>query len=360
MRLAMLMCCAFLSLFSLWMSQGEDEPTVQSPAATIDARTRATPDPAGGCKENLLGRLLRPTAYTLRSPKKAKGAAPVPHFEQVRSHSGAVALSLLQDALTSLFRAFAGGKVLAHEGNSTQPRKIVVYAVDGTLLNLLRWGHIVNDNDLDIGFHVEGLSLGPASTMEHYYTLLRALADEGLILPLTSREEQRLHASRGAVKRGRCKHRGQLMQCILTKTGVMVDFFGPETMYAAARTGLEPAKDVLPLVHCRAFQAEFPCPYNYERVLKRFTLDMSRGGAMASSSSGEVNGRVWYEFDGCALFPRRSDEHSAAHLESILASQQALHVCGYPSLGFELRNAACVALASAVNVTLGQAAAEDD
>ena len=319
------------------MSQQEDA-TASSEALhhVSDAKQRpqpasATTRAAASCDELLLGRVLAPDT----------GLA-VPYFHQVLTYVGPVEPHRLEMSLQSLFRVFAARKV-GRDG-----RRVVLYAVDGTLLNLLRWGLIVNDNDLDIGFHVEGVPLN--DTMEHYYTLLRVLAVEGLIAPVTERDERRLHSSSGSVKKGKCKHRGQLMQCVLLGSGVMIDFFGPETMYSETRTQLTP-QDVEPIVHCRAFGAEFPCPYHFERVLKRFTLDMRAPGAVGEGGGGGGGG-TWYEFEGCALFPRRDDEHSENHLRSILRSLLALDVCGYPTLGFELSNPTCAAVARTANVTL--------
>jgi hypothetical protein len=383
LRVVLLLCSALLSVFCIWMSQADldDAGTRRADgtsAADVDktmTRPQLSAGPAAGsCREQDLGRPLPPSAYVLRgSPggtaEGVRRSSAVPVFEQVRTFPGAVDISKLEEALVAVYSFSLSVGPSAKKKKAAGSPEIVLYAVDGTLLNLLRWGMILNDNDLDVGFHVAGLPVTAAATMDHYYALLRALAAEGLILPLSPRDEAKLHSATGHVKPGRCRHRGQLMQCVLVATGVTVDFFGPETMYSPSRTGLTPADHVLPLVQCRSFQGEFPCPYNYQLVLKRFTLDMKGPGSaleeganpdepLAVAGYGATTGRgaskdVWYEFDGCALFPRRAAEHTAGHLESILASQQLLDVCGYPNMGFELEgNRDCLEIARKANVTL--------
>lgn len=88
------------------------------------------------------------------------------------------------------------------------------------------------------------------------------------------------------------------------------------------------------------------------KVLKQFTLNYAVGGPSAGSSVGH-NPSTWFEFSGCALFPKRSDERSAAHCLSILASQELLEACGYPNLlETELDEKSCVAIADAAGVKL--------
>lgn len=271
-RRAFLVCCGSLAIFSLWMSvqhQTDEETIAIADRANITqdvkynninkkSSSSSGGSAAGTCNEVKLGR-QQPANMQPRTRRRNSGStAPpdpsnsssevevLPLFNQILTYVGPVELRLLDSALSSLFKHFV----------PSTKSGIVLYAVDGTLLNLLRWGFVLNDNDLDIGFHVVGVPLN--NTMEHYYTLLRALAMHELISPVSQRELDKLHSSTGKVKRGKCKHRGQLMQCVLLVTGVMVDFFGPETIFSKL-SGLR-VDDVEPPSHCRSFSSEFPCP----------------------------------------------------------------------------------------------------
>ena len=243
------------------------------------------------------------------------------HFEQVRTYVGPVPPATLHEALLHLLR-------LPHGEND----EVVLFALDGTLLNLLRWGCIVNDNDLDVGFFFRRVALTTVS--EHYFLLHQRLAEAGFVDPISERRRRRLWAPQGTVKIGRCKYRGQIMQC-RHRNGVIVDFFGPNALFSSL-TELTP-RDVVPLRNCRAFNGTFPCPAHYLRVLKNFTLDFS-----AKSSAGAPV--RWREFDGCAMYSRNAAEHTPTHLRSIYDSAAALRACGFPNLMTDYDTAECTAI----------------
>ena len=252
------------------------------------------------------------------------------------------------------------------------PRRLVLFAVDGTLLNMLRWGRVQNDNDVDVGFYFLPTSAGadnaasgattaaaaageevggagviagadaddsryrppPFHTMDQYYTMLDALAAAGIIHSPSRRDRRRLHSSTEAVPAGKCRHRGQLMQCRHKSTGVYIDLFGPDTLFSKL-SRLSLYGQILPLRQCRSFGAEFPCPNRPAEVLTSLALDLSGGSKGQGQGDGAVadaGAKASNEFEGCSLFPRNASEQSAGHLRQILASGRLLRACGYPTL----------------------------
>jgi len=236
------------------------------------------------------------------------GHPPNISFHQITTYVGPVSPSLLHDALSALMRLAIA-----------EQHTIVLTAVDGTLLNLLRWGCIVNDNDIDIAFFLTNVP--HTAVMVHYTWLRDALARHGLIDAVTDRDKARFHHSTRTVKRGRCIHRGQLMQCVL-RSGVMLDAFGPETLFSSW-SGIQ-MTDVRPVVMCWSHMGTFPCPRRSLFVLQHMTLN----GALNTHDGP----RPLVEFSGCVLFTKRADESSAEHRNSIVESVRNLHRCGYPSM----------------------------
>ena len=236
------------------------------------------------------------------------------------------------------------------------------FALDGTLMNMLRWGRIVNDNDVDIGFvilpagddrpspsSVSKSSSSPASPSlvssrsssstlsmgDQYVVAQRVLAEAGLVDPVTERAERTLYHANRVAKQGRCKLRPQFMQCKERHHGVIVDLFGPETVFRTSLTGLSlgpasggittpPGVQVFPLRMCKCDGGEFPCPSDAVAVLKSFTL------AYYDATGAAPRGHR--EFAGCALLPRNTSEQSPAHVADILRAAHSLERCRYPSL----------------------------
>lgn len=253
------------------------------------------------------------------------------HFQQVQSYVGAVNLSDIAHQMKLLVSADPTIP------NTDGRLRIVFFALDGTLLNLLRWGQIVNDNDIDLGFYImqtsplekeEMYALNASRPLEHYHFLQEWLFHVGLMgRAIDDRDVRKLHNSRKVLKPQTCKHRGQMMQCRLDASKVIIDWFGGETIEVAHLTDIAPYRDIFPLQKCKAFSGSFPCPAQPIRVLKQFTLNVG------TTASGPVPHR---EFTGCALFPRKASEQTRSHVESILEHGQWLQRCNYPNLLVEL------------------------
>lgn len=289
-----------------------EEDSRASPAAALLTARPATQAPPGANADSRTAQV-----------SSCSDAAPVPseRFAQVLTYVGSVPITALQIVLSKLQSADC---VIP----STSLR-VVLFAIDGTLLNLLRWGRIVNDNDIDLGFYIvdeKTNAIVPTPRNAHrwqYVMLQRWLFERGLMgREMTARDESKLHHSTKALKPRSCKHRGaQMMQCRLDESNVVVDFFGPETLFSSL-TKLSREEHVEPLVQCKAFAFTFPCPNKFETVLRQFTLNL-----------GTVERpETWYEFAGCALLPRRSSERTPQHVQSIIRSGLYLRQCGFPNL----------------------------
>jgi hypothetical protein len=249
---------------------------------------------------------------------------PVPHFQQVLTFVGPV---LIADIAGQLNRLCSVSPVIP---NTNGQLRVVFFALDGTLLNLMRWGRIVNDNDIDMGFYIveadgHRMPVNHTNPLEHYHILQTWLFSSGLMgRPITDRDVRKLHDSKKVLKPHVCKHRGQMMQCRMDSTPVLLDWFGVESLEAPL-TGLSD-RDVIPTVPCKCFGRTFPCPAQPMRTLKHFTLNVG-------SWSDPIAHR---EFEGCALFPRRTSEQTKAHITSIVAYGEWLRKCGFPNLLQEL------------------------
>jgi hypothetical protein len=270
------------------------------------------------------------------------------HFEQVKTYVGAVPAEDLRVAMADLAACFTGSPI-GHVRSRAPPVVVDAFAIDGTLLNLLRWGRIVNDNDVDVGVVARGVP--HANVSEHYFATMRRLVGCGFIDEPSPKQARKLHNQHKVVKPRRCLLRPQMMQC-RHANGVIVDVFGPETVFSAL-TRLDAAADVLPTVPCRAFDATFPCPRNSIASLKQFTMQFpSPSTAADAASKTKGHKAAWYEFAGCALLPLRASERDAAHVKSILADVTGLRKCGYPSLLADAADPACVDLITKAGVAL--------
>eukprot|EP00744_Colponema_vietnamica_P025940 GILI01038318.1.p1 GENE.GILI01038318.1~~GILI01038318.1.p1 ORF type:complete len:367 (+),score=-2.20 GILI01038318.1:54-1154(+) len=241
-----------------------------------------------------------------------------PYFSQVYSpHIGYVPPDTIRKVLLALLPLTFP--------NATP--KLIVFALDGTLLNLMRWGRVHNDNDIDLGFYF----VGESHVMQQYYYMLDALQQAGVIYPQSERDKKKLHSSNLPVRVGKCKHRGQIMQCRHKDTGVHVDLFGPDTLFSVHSRLTE--DQLLPVRPCRSFDFEFPCPNKPMEVLTSVSLDFGQLAGKDAPVEGVAPLRAKAnEFQGCPLFPRNASEQSAKHLSSIFASTESLNACGYPNL----------------------------
>jgi hypothetical protein len=279
---------------------------------------------------------------------------PVEHFAQVQTYVGPVPADDLRVAGRDLIRSMMkGGDRGRPNDNGTAgggtAGSVRLFALDGTLLNAMRWGRIVNDNDIDVGVIADGIPLTNVS--EHYFAAMWALARGGFIDAPSPRLLKRMWDGNKLVKPGRCVMRPQMMQC-RHRNGVIVDLFGPETVFSSlTRLGVG---DVFPTTECRFFDAAFPCPANSLKVLKSFTMQFpvqpGTGGARGGGGRTPPPPRAWYEFAGCALLPPKPAERDAAHAASILRSTQRLHECGYPSLFEDRLDPECQRLLAAVGL----------
>lgn len=253
-------------------------------------------------------------------------APPLPNapFRQVQSYMGPVEISDIQKQMVRLEQA---NPLIPPDHSDGRVLQVVFFALDGTLLNLLRWGRIVNDNDIDLGFFIlenDGarLPLNTSRPLEQYLLLQKWLFARGLLgRSQHEKDVKKLHNSRKALKPQTCKHRGQMMQCRLDASAVIVDWFGVETLEVPTLTDLG-VRDFLPLLPCKAFSGTFPCPARYHNVLKQFTLNLGT----------RANPAAYREFAGCAMFPRRIEEQTDAHVGDILEHGRWLSQCGYPHL----------------------------
>jgi hypothetical protein len=272
---------------------------------------------------------------------------PAEHFQQVLTYVGYVPPTDLDVAMRELAAALLGtaAEVVPPPNAATPAERTIVdvVALDGTLLNLLRWGRIVNDNDVDVGVVGRGIPLDEAP--RHYWAAMWALARAGFIDYPEPRHLKRLYRAQGAVKHRRCVMRSQMMQC-RHRNGVVVDIFGPETLFSTVTHFT--VDDVLPAVACRAFDGTFPCPKSPIKVLKNFTLQhASKLNSVAHNNDGESAvppPETWYEFAGCSILTPNPKEHTRAHVLSIVRSSRALAQCGFPSLFEDRVNPACAAL----------------
>lgn len=243
-----------------------------------------------------------------------------PPFFQVRLHGGGtVPLNFIQEAVLSLTKLEAEEHAndLSNETeferlNRKEKRKrmerfiadgperlnefpldhedfrIVFWAADGTLLNFMRWGAIVNDNDVDVSFVVlprplwkvivgmrgelQTTSVGSSSgggsrskeefdramteaakfirnaivnkvrQREFYLSVLFGLVRIGVVERPDNRILKNLRQPFKAVKPMRCHIRRGFMQC-RHPNGVMYDFFGPENSFVG-RPGFSDIKDI--------------------------------------------------------------------------------------------------------------------
>lgn len=298
----------------------QEEQRIESIRPTANAEKRCLGDDAA-CKALSPDRDLNCSADF--------GMPQIVVFKQVESFVGPVEIGLLKSYLSKLIRADR----FLPEINAT----LVFFALDGTLLNLLRWGRIVNDNDIDLGFflvHRNGSLFCNSSgaVMSNYKVLQSWLYREGIMaLPITERDVKKIHDSKKPLKPSKCKHRGQMMQCRPDTSNVIIDFFGPETLFSNL-TRLQPFEDVLPLRACKSFSFSFPCPSNHLKVLQQFTLDFSTTSPKSSNVVVPTTPTVWYEFRECALFPRKKTEQSARHVTSIIDTGKRLEQCGFPTM----------------------------
>lgn len=354
---------------------------------------------------------------SLHNCREFKPFSSNPSFFQVRLHGGGtVPLLNLKQATLDLIKLYH----LEHEeqdddakGNRTNSKenvttisngsideefKILFWAADGTLLNFMRWGAIVNDNDVDVSFVVvpkklylrlKQMSTSASTTQnqeedlfkdlakiirraivdkkmqrEFYVTLLFGLVRAGIIEKPDDRILKNLRQPFKFVKPRRCHIRRGFMQC-RHKNGVVYDFFGPENSFVgkpgftSATTHSNNNNDAeeevgkaartlrnlfFPLIRCKSYDSEFPCPKESLKVLKDFSLDYFTQKQVSNKNqkSDEDNTKVWNEFGGCTLFTKRSqDEHDSDHLKNILQTTKKLHDCGYPSLWEDRLNVEC-------------------
>lgn len=308
----------------------------------------------------------------------------LPFFKQVYSpHIGYVDPLLIRDTLWDLKamvereREAAEGAV-GEVGASTDSlshnlsTSVVLFAIDGTLLNMMRWGRVQNDNDVDLGFYFppssspsaaearEGgnkgdrIVLSAFHVMDQYYRMLDLLAKHGIIHSPSSRDRKRLHSSTEGVKVGKCKHRGQLMQCRHKTTGVYIDLFGPDTLFSQSQSQPLRPSQMFPITPCRSFNFDFPCPRKALEVLTTVSLNLNpraaasqqkersqkderqRGSGDGADESkrkdADEKKRDFNEFKGCPLFPLDPTEQTVLHLASIVAEGERLDACGYPNL----------------------------
>lgn len=280
-------------------------------------------------QDNLTRARLLPSQRCFEPP----AFPPIVSFKQVQTYVGPVAISDIRHILKRIREAFVGNPMLLHPASGDN-LELVLFAVDGTLLNLLRWGRVVNDDDVDVGFFFRfqgnGSILQTKTPIEQYQLLVRWLFAQQLLGDvLQDRTLRHLHNSKRDIKPRRCWHRGQFMQCRFDDTNVHIDIFGPETLFSSL-TNLS-VYDVLPIQQCAAWESTFMCPINHVKALTQFTIDHGKKG----KSEGP---RTWYEFSGCALFPRKAAERTGPHLRSIIQTSQLLNQCGFPNLLDQLNN----------------------
>lgn len=259
--------------------------------------------------------------------------------------------------------------------------RVWIWAADGTLLNLMRWAAVVNDNDVDASFVVlphdvirsegdflDAGRLARAAALirgalrdkvllrRWYVSLLFALARAGVIDRPEQRQLKNLRSPFKPVKPRRCLLRRGFAQCRHSNGLVVFDFFGPENSFvgrpgfsasslAAASSGVERDDNphvqqaartlralFFPLRQCKAYGRQLPCPAQPLAVLKSWSLDMAASSNNKKKEQQEEQQQLHHEFGGCALLTRREDEHDAAHIRSILRSAQSIEDCGFPSL----------------------------
>lgn len=308
----------------------EHVPKVSPPSALPS--TPAAPNSVSSvCNANLLGKWPESNPYFSQVHS--------PHIGYVKPDDLRAALltlthiaPLFNGNITNTLEAPKSFKKDDVEGTAAALRpKLVLFALDGTLLNLMRWGRIHNDNDIDVGFYFEGIT----HIMEQYYLMLGALEAADVIFPQSARDRKKLHSSNQAVKVGKCKHRGQIMQCRHKQTGVYIDLFGPDTLFSTHSNLNKP--QLVPIRHCRSFDFTFPCPQKPLQVLTSVTLDFGQASEDRTDQMAQLEGiahhrSTYNEFKGCPLFPRNSSEQSASHLKNIIEAGLTLHECGYPNL----------------------------
>jgi hypothetical protein len=320
---------------------------------TLAATTITTILPSPDCKNQLFSPFLR----------NSKNSSPL-NFFQVRLHGGGtVPLEFLKEAALDLTKLQTDVKSEQEE----ESLKIIFWATDGTLLNFMRWGAIVNDNDVDVSFavvpskffnHEQQNFLELAKYLKRvindkekqrqsYIALLNALARSGIVDAPDARILKNLRQPFKPVKPKRCHIRRGFMQC-RHKNGVEYDFFGTENSFVGRRgfdkkrqkdgenddddeTAAETLKQLFfPLTKCKSYDSEFPCPKQSLKVLKEFSLDYS------------FSNESWKEFGGCTLFTKRKqDEYDFEHLNNILETTKRLSECGYPSLFEDRLNGEC-------------------
>lgn len=305
-----------------------------------------------------------------------------PSFYQVRLHNGEeVPLKDIEQALSDLNKLSQMEEEKKNDTRETENR-IWFWAADGTLLNLMRWGYILNDNDVDISFAVipktiirneedfeneerlekavdllKNAMVNKTKQREWYVSLMFALNRVGIVeLPTSASASDQKEMARllknlrnpfKHVKPSRCHIRRGFMQC-RHKNGVLYDFFGPENSFVGKFSEKKQKKknqddinllkqQYFPLRKCRSFKETFPCPKNGLKILKSWTLDYSD----SHQPKNENNNQNLFEFAGCTLFTRKKQEHDKEHLQSVLKSAKALYDCGYPSLWEDRLSSEC-------------------
>ena len=300
---------------------------------TIAAGRSANRKKATNATSNIVG---MPTALSHKHECREVGKkSPDVHFQQVLTYVGPVPIQDIESALRDI-------KAIPH---------VTVIALDGTLLNLLRWGRIVNDNDVDLGFVVDAAYLrnarvnstasdgdadgGDVSWAAHYWALQDILGAANIIHPVTDRDRKKLLNRNKVVKPGKCKLRGSgMMQC-RHKNGVIFDLFGPDSLFHPQLSPWRAVDEFMPIAACRCFDFEFPCPKHPIDVLQKFTINVAEPNSPPKGS---------YEFTGCALYPKRSTERDAMHTKSIDRTVVLLDRCGYPSLVQQINSSECRAI----------------
>jgi len=245
------------------------------------------------------------------------GAPPKHHYQQIMTLVGAVPTHLLRDALEDL-RKVTG---------------VTFWALDGTLLNLLRWGRIVNDNDVDVGFVLNDPAIGSHNTTAQYYGLYKLLQAQPWMDPASERDYKNLYHTYKMAKHGKCKLRGgsgPFMQC-RHKNGVMIDLFAPG--FTVGELTNYSFEDLLPTKDCRSFDSTFPCPRRGSKLLKTWTLNFAVGKNAAPVRS--------LEYKECVAFSRRKEEQTKERVKEIIDGMRSLDQCGYLSMSDAISDENC-------------------
>lgn len=235
---------------------------------------------------------------------------------------------------------------------------VTLFAMDGTLLNLLRWGSIVNDNDIDLGFAVDGV---PVTEYDQHYELMqRILINAGFQM-----EAKPLNGSKnGSVLfPGYClKRRGLKKFLCRHRNGVHYDIYGPDAIFGSS-SNIDP-DDVFETQPCKCWNFTFECPRRALHVLQSWSHP---GWGISPSRRDDLVDRIlrtWgnpafvrrlgprtfspvREFSECVVFPIDPTERTEPYLQEILNFLKALDSCGFPSLSEAVSNPECK------NLTIG-------